>query len=418
MNNSIIVWNVRGIGTSRRRLKKLVSKFKPQLVAVLEPFQNVDKAIRLQHYLQFDSFSSNVDVGGKIWIFWANSLDIQVVRSNMQFVSLRVTSGSVQFLLNIIYAKCSMYERKIMWEDLSSQAMGPVPCLFAGDFNIIQNNSERRGGSPRSNAAMADFNDWIHQGGLVEMNSKGICSYLPKTTSDHAPMVIEFKLDPSSYGPSPFRFQQMWVDHPQFLPCVKQAWSATFDGHGLSKLAFKLKITKVALREWNKQNFGHTNMHIISLEKQIEELEKKLQQNWDDSTERDLIVASADLDNWLCREDTRLAQMAKLKWHMEGDRNTKFFHACLANKRCKKVMYMRSSNGMVFNSPEGIHQGAVDYFSSFLQGSQISLLPDLSTLISPIISDSDNLMLCGMPSMKEVYSALSSIPSNSSPGPD
>ncbi|KAF5468243.1 hypothetical protein F2P56_012410 [Juglans regia] len=373
MSESIIVWNVRGIGTSSRRLKNLVFKFKPKLISVLEPFQNQNKVLRLMNSLHFDSCISNVDVGGKIWIFWDNVRDVQVVRTSLQFISLRVNTGSYQFLCNIVYAKCNMYERKVLWEDLSSHSLGSEPCLFAGDFNIIRNNSERNGGCPRPNAAMEDFNNWIHQGGLVEMKSKGkkyswcngqsglvrswekldrvfmdvplpssfpnaICSYLLRTTSDHSPMVIEFKMDPFSYGPSPFRFQQMWVDHPQFLQCIRQVWSATVVGQGLTKLAIKLKNTKVALREWNKQIFGHTTMHITALERHIEELENKLHINWDESTERDLLISAGELDIWLRHEDTRLVQMSKLKWQMEGDRNTKFFHACLANKRRKRVV--------------------------------------------------------------------------------
>ncbi|KAF5481740.1 hypothetical protein F2P56_002370 [Juglans regia] len=266
-----------------------------------------------------------------------------MVRIRQQFISLRVSTGSYQFLCNIVYAKCSMYERKVLWEDLSSHSLGSEPCLIAGDFNIIRNNSERKGGCPRPNAAMEDFNNWIHQGGLVEMRSKGknyswcngqsglarswakldrvfmdvplfssfpnaICSYLPRTTSYHSPMVIEFKMDPFSYGPSPFHFQQMWLDHPQFLYCIRQVWSETVVGQDLTKLAMKLKKTKVALREWNKHIFGHTTMHINALERHIEELDHKLHINWDEATERDLLISTAELDIWLQREDTRGGQ--------------------------------------------------------------------------------------------------------------
>ncbi|XP_040994317.1 uncharacterized protein LOC121240856 [Juglans microcarpa x Juglans regia] len=159
-------------------------------------------------------------------------------------------------------------------------------------------------------------------------------------------------------------------------------------------------------------------MHINSLESHVEELENKLHQSWDEATERDLLVSSSELDTWLRSEDTRLAQLSKLKWHVEGDRNTNFFHACLANKRHTRVVEMRSSNGMVFNSPESLHQGAVDFFSTFLQGMPTRLLPDLSTLISPVISNSDNSRICSVPTVNEVFSALSSIPSNSDPRPN
>ena len=187
---------------------------------------------------------------------------------------------------------------------------------------------------------MDDFNDWIHQRGLMEMASKGscldralmdnsfsnlfpniICSYLPRSTSDHAPMFIEFKKDSFAYGPSPFRFQQMWVDHPGFLDCVRNAWNIRMECSPLLCLSKKLKHTKVVLREWNKRVFGHTRERIDALEKQVEEIEFQLQSNWEVSLERELHEVVSNLARWRYREEMRLAQLAKLKWKLEGDSN-------------------------------------------------------------------------------------------------
>ncbi|KAF5445223.1 hypothetical protein F2P56_034289 [Juglans regia] len=332
--------------------------------------------------------------------------------------------------------------------------MGVEPCLFAGDFNVIRSDIERCGGRPRNRVAIDEFNRWIHQGGLLEMNSQGgkftwcngqqglsralakldrvlidanflslfptaHCLYLPRTTSDHCPMVIEFLSDPFSYGPPPFRFQQMWVEHPDFMTLVQKVWSESVIGSGLFKLATKLKKLKVALRVWNKSVFGRTNTQIAILEDKIENLENLLQRGWDDDIERELVRSSNELSSWRLREDIRLAQMAKIKWRMDGDRNTKFFHVWLSNKKHRKIHQLRTSNGLAFNSPEAIHLGAVDYFSDFLQRSNpVREVPDLSSLISSVINDEDCVRLCGIPSLVEVKEALSTIHINSSPGPN
>ncbi|XP_035551714.1 uncharacterized protein LOC118349887 [Juglans regia] len=332
--------------------------------------------------------------------------------------------------------------------------MGGEPCFFAGDFNVIRSDIERCGGRPRNRVAIDEFNKWIHQGGLLEMNSQGgkftwcngqqglsrawakldrvlldanflslfptaHCLYLPRTTSDHCPMVIEFLSDPFSYGPPPFRFQQMWVEHPDFMTLVQTIWSESVIGSGLFKLATKLKKLKVALRVWNKSVFGRTNTQIAILEDKIENLENLLQRGWDADIERELVRTSNELSSWRIREDIRLAQMAKIKWRMGGDRNTKFFHVWLSNKKHRKIHQLRTSNGLEFNSPEAIHLGAVDYFSDFLQRSNpVREVPDLSSLISSVINDEDCVRLCGIPSLVEVKEALSTIPINSSPAFD
>ncbi|XP_041016179.1 uncharacterized protein LOC121258703 [Juglans microcarpa x Juglans regia] len=300
---------------------------------------------------------------------------------------------------------------------------------------------------------MDDFNDWIHQGGLMEMATKGsvftwcngqsglahswawldhaltnssfinlfpnaICSYLSCSTSDHAPMFIEFKKDPFSYGPAPFRFQQMWVDHHGFLDCVKFAWNLRVKGSVLQILSRRLKQTKVImLQEWNKRVFGCTLGRIDALEKQVEVIEQQLQTNWEVNLERDLQEAVSDLASWRRREEIRLAQMTKSKWKVEGDRNSKFFHACLANKRIKRVLEIRS-NEVVHESPESIHQGAVEFFQTSLQGEPLVEQPRLEGLIDPIILEEDNVSLLHPPTLEEVFEALSSIPNHSTPGPD
>ncbi|XP_035540216.1 uncharacterized protein LOC118344205 [Juglans regia] len=138
-----------------------------------------------------------------------------------------------------------------------------------------------------------------------------------------------------------FILLQMWVDHSEFFECVQRAWMVPVAGGGLWKLTSKLKRVQ-------------------------------------------------ELSSWRRREDIRLAQMEKLKWKVEGDRNSKLFHACLANKRRKRISGMRAADGIVFESPEAIHQGTIEYFSSFLQADPLRVLPDLSYLISPVISDDDN----------------------------
>ncbi|XP_040987210.1 uncharacterized protein LOC121235034 [Juglans microcarpa x Juglans regia] len=370
----------------------------------MEPFQSIDKVQRYMRALQFDKVITNEEVGGKIWAFWMNKLDVQVVRMGTQYLSLRIADGDSQFLGNFIYAKCSRIERQILWEEMSSSNMGMDNCLFAGDFNINRLDLEIRGGKPRSRAAIEDFNRWIHQGRLIEMKSQernfswcngqqglarawakldrvlldptlisafpnAICYYLPRTTSDHSPMFIEFLKDPYSYGPSPFRFQQMWIEHPDFMSFVQYVWSEPIVGTGHEKLASKLKKMRVALREWNKRAFGQTNTQIAILEEKVEGLEGNLQGVWDEEVERELVGSYKELSSWSRREDIRLAQMEKIKWKMEGDRNSNFFHVWLTNKRRKRILKLRTTDGIEFNSPEEIHLGAVNYFSGFLQNS-------------------------------------------------
>lgn len=82
-------------------------------------------------------------------------------------------------------------------------------------------------------------------------------SYLSWKFLDHRPMVVTFDRPTLSYGPTLFRFMNMWCSHENFLQCVKEAWHRLDSVLGLMRLFIQLKHTKVALRGWNKTIFWH-----------------------------------------------------------------------------------------------------------------------------------------------------------------
>lgn len=54
----------------------------------------------------------------------------------------------------------------------------------------------------------------------------------------------------------------MWTSHEGFMELVSRVWLEESNGSGLVRLAGKLKRLKVALKVWNKQVFGQTQVHI------------------------------------------------------------------------------------------------------------------------------------------------------------
>ncbi|KAF5477111.1 hypothetical protein F2P56_003784 [Juglans regia] len=143
--------------------------------------------------------------------------------------------------------------------------------------------------------------------------------YLKKKTSDHCPMLISFKKHVVSYGPHPFRFQNMWTTHADFKTCVEDVWKEPSPALDLLRLAKKQEKTKIAPRPWNQQVFGHVGQNIKELEEKLEVLESRLQGGHDQDVETDFLVTKLELDIWEQREETRLAQLAKKKWLTEGD---------------------------------------------------------------------------------------------------
>ncbi|XP_042950232.1 uncharacterized protein LOC122282338 [Carya illinoinensis] len=342
---------------------------------------------------------------------------------------------------------------RVLWDELARESNSTDPWLVTWDFNIIANDGERHGGRPRPVVAMEEFNYWIHNCGLMELKYLGksyswcnehagnsrswarldrslvdqhfldafpdsVMRYLPRTSSDHASMVISFVKSFEGYGPAPFHFQQMWVDHVDFVRCVREAWDQNDVGGALMKMVAKLKRVSVALKAWNKVVFGWTSGHIQELEARIERLDEQLQVRYEEDVEQDLLASKMELDTWTNREEIRLAQCAKVRWWKHGDKNSRYFHALLNKRKQTRIMEMTMSNGTTLKTPQDIHDGAMKYFIDFLGQSNRVVLPDLGDLVSHVISDEDNLRFCSLPTEEEVKQAVFSIPIESSPGPD
>ncbi|TXG69366.1 hypothetical protein EZV62_004301 [Acer yangbiense] len=388
-----------GLGNSSGRLKSLIKKFNVDLFAISEPFAAKDRMVRLGNLLSYHHFISNEIQGGKLWIFWKDFNAFEVTLITTQMVSGWFVKEGQRILVSFVYAKCSYAERRELWRHLEENQVSDFPWVVLGDFNVIRRDAERIGGSPRPLLSMMEFNDCLHHCGLIDLLNTGQrmswCNgregvsrswakldrvlinnafsssygsahfkYLSRKYSDHCPMVVYTDTPFSLYGPSPFRFLNMWRSHDSFLSCVKDAWTRNDSASGLLKLAIRLKRTKVALRAWNKNVFGRVGENIQALEERMELLENQLQSGFSEEVEVDYLTTKLEIHVWENRESSCLGQI------------------------------------------------------NFLSESSEVETCDISGLIQRQISNDDNDFLCSIPTEEEVKRAMFSIPKDSSPGPD
>ncbi|KAF5472990.1 hypothetical protein F2P56_009642 [Juglans regia] len=231
---------------------------------------------------------------------------------------------------------------------------------------------------------------------------------MEKESSGHNPVIIRFQREVCRYGPTPFRFQNMWCTHPDFRKCVVEAWRDDVQGSGLVRLAAKLKRTKLAIRYWNRQVFGRVDHMIKQLQERKEGLEVQLQGGYSSEIEEDFFLTKLELEAWEKREEIRIAQQAKKKWLVEGDNNTKLFHAFVNQRRKRSFISSLSlSDGEVLESPETVHEGDVRYFHAFLTGVGPNERANIGAIIFPVISEEEILVLCSAPTeVEEVLSRL------------
>lgn len=82
MMKNILMWDVQGLGTSKRRVKKLVRNFDVSIVAIVEPFQRVKKLKIWAESLGLHNYAENVQVRGKLWICWKHDIIVDTIDVN------------------------------------------------------------------------------------------------------------------------------------------------------------------------------------------------------------------------------------------------------------------------------------------------------------------------------------------------
>ncbi|GJU19176.1 RNA-directed DNA polymerase, eukaryota [Tanacetum coccineum] len=265
-----------------------------------------------------------------------------------------------------VYAPQELNEKRILWDYLEyviNNWKGEV--VVMGDFNEVRNKTERFGSKFNVQGANL-FNMFIVNAGLEEVPLGGSsftwchksaskmskldrflvsecllssCPYisalsLDRHLSDHRPILMrEVNFD---YGPCPFRFFHYWFEMDGFDKLVEDSWndSPLVESNAINILMSKLKYLKAKIREWNKDKNKSVNNNKVRFKEDLADLDEIIDKGEGNSeiVKKRLEVFNSlqDLENL---QSLEMAQKAKVKWAIEGDENSKFYHGILNKKR-------------------------------------------------------------------------------------
>ncbi|RVW19678.1 Structural maintenance of chromosomes protein 3, partial [Vitis vinifera] len=195
--------------------------------------------------------------------------------------------------------------------------------------------------------------------------SQNIQEALPRWTSDHSPICLE--TNPFMWGPTPFRFENMWLLHPEFKEKFRDWWQeCTVEGWEGHKFMRKLKFIKSKLKEWNTRVFGdlrERKKHILTDLGRIDRIEQEGNLNLELVSER--ILRRKELEDLLLKEEVQWRQKSRVKWIKEGDCNSKFFHRVATGRRSRKfIKSLISERGETLNNIEVISEEIVNFFGN------------------------------------------------------
>ncbi|GKC78965.1 hypothetical protein Tco_1129739, partial [Tanacetum coccineum] len=134
----------------------------------------------------------------------------------------------------------------------------------------------------------------------------------------------------------------------------------------------------------------------------------------DKSDRLQLLYEKTELD---CISDMDLVQKSRIKWDIEGDENSKFFHGLINKKRRQQMVRGVIINGMWNTDPYQVKNAFFQYYQDKFQAfeSQIPLGYNSSCMK---LNDDDRVALDKEASLDEIKNAIWDCGSSKAPGPD
>ncbi|MCH85139.1 cysteine-rich receptor-like protein kinase [Trifolium medium] len=161
--------------------------------------------------------------------------------------------------------------------------------------------------------------------------------------SDHCPLVLV--ANEENWGPRPLRMLKCWKDIPGYNLFVREKWnSLQVDGWGGFVLKEKLRMIKVALKEWHGTHTTNLPGRIDSLKSRLSALDNKGSISW---------------------------QQSRSLWLKEGDVNSKYFHSVLASRRRGNAISSIQVDGVNVEGVDPIRQAVFSYFASHFKASNV-----------------------------------------------
>ena len=289
MKIKILFLNVRGVNDpdKRRVIKSFLRSNRVDLVCLQETkvqqMNNImARSLGVGRFLNWRALNAEGSVGG-ILLLWDKrriSLEDSVAGNFSVSCLFRMAEDGFQWVFSGVYGPIEKRLRESFWEELGSiRGLWENPWCVGGDFNEILSPNERSRGGRISNS-MRRFTDVLNdldlrdlplqgghytwQGGsngrsmsrldrfLVSPDWESQCNRviqrrLPRPVSDHFPIMLDS--EGVRTGPSPFRFELMWLKYEGFKEILKGWWqNLQFHGSFIFILSAKLKALKGLLK--------------------------------------------------------------------------------------------------------------------------------------------------------------------------
>ncbi|GJS39467.1 RNA-directed DNA polymerase, eukaryota [Tanacetum coccineum] len=308
-----------------------------------------------------------------------------------------VTNGKLLLIISV-YAPQEFSEKKLLWDYLGhviANWKGEV--IIMGDFNEVCNKNERFGSifnvQGASASKMSKLDRFLMSESLLRECPNFSAITLDRYLSDHRPILL--RESTHDYGPIPFWFFHYWLEVEGFENFVNEVWHETpvDSSNAVINLMNKLKYLKKKIRVWNGMRHSSKNRkHVLKQE-------------------------LADLEMVIDKGDASATQKAKIKWAIEGDENSNYYHGILNKKRNRLSIRGVLVDGNWVESPDVVKNEFLTHFKKRFERPQ-KVRPILNMVFPHQLNSMQQLDLEAEVSNEEIKKAVWDCGIDKSSGPD
>ncbi|XP_019252764.1 PREDICTED: uncharacterized protein LOC109231560 [Nicotiana attenuata] len=325
-----LIWNIRGLNKryKQKDIKQYIKDKHIKLAGLVETKVKEGNAGKvISRIVPGWNKMTNYEyaVNGKIWIIWDEQMyAVQPLDKQDQFIHCLVTGKR-----NGIISKVLVINADI--KDLAEQChdIGLTELTWRGDYFTWTNKQK---GVDRIWSRI----DRMFGNDIWMMNYSHLSTdYGEPYISDHNPMCISIR-QPRILTKSPFRFFNVWANHPDFEMIIREESSRNKVAGKMENIWVKLKRMKRQFRQLNETEFKGVAEKIDQARQTINHIQSQMQNSYND-------LLQVKEKEWLQKLETRsmveekiLQQKARANWIKLGDANNKFFSAVIKERQQRK----------------------------------------------------------------------------------
>jgi len=210
-----------------------------------------------------------------------------------------------------------------------------------------------------------------------------------------------------------------WETLPGYNNFVRdRCRSLQVEGWGSYVLKEKLKLIKLALKEWHQTHLQNLPARILNPKEKIATLDLKgeLVTLCDDEIE-ELHGYSDELYS-LARINSSISwQQSRIQWLREGDANSKFFHDMMSSRRRRNFIPLFFVNGVQIEGVQNVRNAVFSHFTSHFEKCH-EQRPTMEGLIFRLFSGREGAVITKPFSIEEVRAVVWECDNFKCPGHD